>query len=112
MTDERRSGIGDGIRTGIGILTAFKEAIEETLEEAVERGDLSQERARAAVKDAAERLQTSLGDARGRLDLVSRAEFDQVRAELAALRKQLEALEATSSADDTEGKGSDSIPVD
>ena len=55
-TDERRSrqraGLGGasatGIRTGIGILTAFKEAIEETLEEAGERGDLSP-RARQAV---------------------------------------------------------------
>src|SRR5690606_36554501 len=33
--DERRGGLGEGLRTGIGILTALKEAIEETIEDAV-----------------------------------------------------------------------------
>jgi polyhydroxyalkanoate synthesis regulator phasin len=93
MTDERRAGIGEGIRTGIGILTAFKEAIEETLEEAVERGDLSPERAKGAMRDAAHRVQSSLEEARERLDFVPRKEFDALRHELDELRARVHRLE-------------------
>ena len=44
MSDEQpksRTSIGEGLRAGIGILSAFREAIEETIEEAVERNDLN-----------------------------------------------------------------------
>lgn len=94
MAQERSGSIGDGIRTGIGVLTAFKDAIEETIDEAIKRGDLSPERAKGVVKDAADRLQSSLEDARERLDVVSRKEFDALRAEADALRLRIEALEA------------------
>lgn len=96
MTDEQRKrpGIGEGIRTGIGVLTAFKEAVEETLQEAVDRGDLKPERARQALTDALSRAQGAVGgavgDVRERLDWVSRKEFDELRAEVAELRRRLE----------------------
>lgn len=97
MTEEQRrggiGGIGDGIRTGIGILNAFREAVEETLQEAVERGDLSPERARRAVKDAADRAQRSMDEVRERLDFVPRAEFEQLLQEVARLRERVERLE-------------------
>jgi polyhydroxyalkanoate synthesis regulator phasin len=101
MTDERREGtggggIGDGLRAGLGILTAFKDAIEETFQEAVERGDLAPERARQAMKDAAQRLQTGFDEARERLDMVPRADFDRLRAELEALRARVERMERSS----------------
>jgi polyhydroxyalkanoate synthesis regulator phasin len=92
MTDEqrKRAGIGDGIRTGIGVLTAFKEAVEETLQEAVDRGDLKPERAKQALTDALSRAQGAVGDVRERLDFVSRKEFDELRAEVAELRRRLD----------------------
>ncbi|CAA9302885.1 MAG: hypothetical protein AVDCRST_MAG68-604 [uncultured Gemmatimonadetes bacterium] len=96
MTDEQRKrpGIGEGIRTGLGVLTAFKEAVEETLQEAVDRGDLKPERAKQALTDALSRAQGAVGgavgDVRERLDWVSRKEFDELRAEVAELRHRLE----------------------
>jgi polyhydroxyalkanoate synthesis regulator phasin len=86
----KRPGIGEGIRTGIGVLTAFKEAIEETLQEAVDRGDLKPERAKQALNDALGRAQEAVGDVRGRMDWVSRREFDELRAEVAELRRRLD----------------------
>jgi polyhydroxyalkanoate synthesis regulator phasin len=97
MSDEQRKsrpGIGEGIRTGIGVLTAFKEAIEETLQEAVDRGDLKPERAKQALTDALGRAQEAVGDVRGRLEGVSRREFDELRAEVAELRRRLDGQSA------------------
>lgn len=89
-------GIGDGIRTGLGVLGAFKDAIEETLQEAVDRGDLTPDRARQAMRDAGQRLQAAFDDTRGRLELVSRKEHEELRAEVQALRERLERHEAGS----------------
>jgi polyhydroxyalkanoate synthesis regulator phasin len=117
MNEERSSGIGEGIRTGVGILAAIKEAIEETIEEAIERGDLSPDRAKVAVREAAERVQTSLGDARERFDLVTRKEFDALRLETEALRRRIDLLERRQdptridAPGGSEGPGT-SIPVD
>jgi polyhydroxyalkanoate synthesis regulator phasin len=91
MAEEHKGGIGDGIRTGLGILTAIKEAIEETIEEAVERGDLSPDRAKAAMKNAAERAQSSFDQARDRLDFVGRRDFEALQAEVRELRRRLDA---------------------
>jgi polyhydroxyalkanoate synthesis regulator phasin len=93
---EKRSGISEGIRTGIGILTAFKEAIEETLEDAVKRGDLSPERAKSAMKEAADRVQETLEEARERVDFVPRKEFEALREEVAELRRRLGQVEGAS----------------
>jgi polyhydroxyalkanoate synthesis regulator phasin len=94
MADEQRrsgiGGIGDGIRAGIGILSAFKEAVEETLQEAVDRGDLSPERAKRAVQDTVERIQTTFEGARGKIDWVSRQEFEELRMEVERLRGLVE----------------------
>ena len=96
MADEQRKrpGIGEGIRTGIGVLTAFREAVEETLQEAVDRGDLKPERAKQALTDALSKAQGAVGGAVGavgdRLDWVSRKEFDDLRAEVAELRRRLD----------------------
>lgn len=115
MAEERGSGgIADGIRTGIGILAAVRAAIEETLEEAVSRGDLSPERARSAVRDVTERVQTSLSGARERIDLVSRKELDALRAEVADLRSRIDQLEgqASGSYGDTSGNAGSETRAD
>lgn len=88
-----RGGIGEGIRTGIGILAAIKEAVEDTFQEAVERGDLSPERAKRAVQNATDRLQGSVADIRERIEVVPRREHDELRAEVSALRERLDRLE-------------------
>jgi polyhydroxyalkanoate synthesis regulator phasin len=86
-------GIGDGIRTGIGVLNAFKEAIEETLQEAVDRGDLTPERAKRAMKDAAQRVQGAFEETREKMDFATRQEVEELRAEVTALRERLGELE-------------------
>lgn len=114
MAEQRTSGFTDGIRTGIGILSAFKDAIEETLEEAIQRGDLSPDRARLAVRDAAERVQSSLTEARGRLELVSRSEFEALVREVEAIRQRLDRLDGGGSAlpEPVMEPGVDGIPID
>jgi polyhydroxyalkanoate synthesis regulator phasin len=94
MADEQRRmpGIGEGIKAGIGILSAFREAVEETFQEAVERGDMKPDRAKAAVQEAVRRAQGTFDEVRERLDTVPRREFDELRAELDALRAEVAEL--------------------
>jgi polyhydroxyalkanoate synthesis regulator phasin len=96
MSDEgqRRPDPGDAIRDGVravsGILGAFKDAIEQTFNDLSDRGDISPERARDAARDAMRRAQEAMDDMRGRVDFVTRREFDNLRAEFAELRQQVE----------------------
>jgi polyhydroxyalkanoate synthesis regulator phasin len=85
--------IGEGIRSGIGMLTAFKEAIEETIQEAGERGDLSPERAKHFLGGALSRAQETVGDVRDRLDFVPRKEFEALLLEVEELQRRMDALE-------------------
>jgi polyhydroxyalkanoate synthesis regulator phasin len=99
MADEQKrksgvGGIGDGIRAGIGILSSFKDAVEETLQEAVDRGDLSPERARRAMRDTVQRVQGTMDEAREKFEFISRKEHDELQAEVAALRGRIEMLES------------------
>lgn len=106
MTDEERQGedargprqkMGEGIRSGIGVLSAFKDALEETIQEAKDRGDLSSERAKEVVKEALNRAQTAASGARERLDFVNQAEFEALASEVEALRERVAALEGSGS---------------
>jgi hypothetical protein len=96
MTEDQekgRSSVGDdvreGIRAGIGILSALKDAIEETVQDMTDRGELSQERAREAVRTTMDRAQSAFDDARIRFDFVPRREFEALKAEVADLRARL-----------------------
>jgi polyhydroxyalkanoate synthesis regulator phasin len=89
----RRLSIGEGIRSGVGVLTAFKEAIEETIQEANARGDLSPDRAKQFLGDALHRAQDAVGEVRERLEWVPRKEFETLQAEVAELRHRLDALQ-------------------
>jgi polyhydroxyalkanoate synthesis regulator phasin len=93
----KRMSIGEGIRSGIGVLAAFKEAIEETIQETVERGDLKPERATQFLGDALHRAQDAVGDVRERLDFVPRREFDALLNEVEELRQRLDAMEGKAS---------------
>jgi polyhydroxyalkanoate synthesis regulator phasin len=99
MSEERKEGISGGIRTGVGILTALKDVVEETINEARERGDLSTDKARSLMQDAMQRLQNTVGETRERLDFASRREFDEMRAEIAELRGRVSRLEGNPEAE-------------
>lgn len=94
QSKQSRPGIGDGIRQGLGILNSFRQAVEDSLQEAVQRGDLSADRATQTMKDILQRAQTGFDDARGRLDFVQRAEHENLKREVEALRLRVDALES------------------
>lgn len=94
MADEGKGGVREGLRNSVGLLVAFKEAVQETLEEARDRGDFSTEKARALVQEAAQKVQHSVEEAREKLDLVPRKEFDELKANVESLRERIARLEA------------------
>jgi polyhydroxyalkanoate synthesis regulator phasin len=91
---QRRPDPADALRDGVravgGILGAFKDAIEQTFNDLSEQGDISPERARDAARDAMKRAQDAMDDMRGRVDFVTRREFDSLRAELDVVKTQVE----------------------
>lgn len=92
MAEERKMGIGEGIRTGIGVLAALRQAVEETIQEA-SGGDLSPDKAKEAIQEALRRAQDTVGDVRERLDVIPRREFDELRAAVAELSRRVDVLE-------------------
>lgn len=107
MTEQQergKNGFREGMRAGIGILAAVKDAIEETIDDLRRRGDISPERAREVMRSAMDRAQHAVGDARERLDFVPRRDFEQLRAEVAELRRRVTDLEGTG--------GTTEIPVE
>jgi polyhydroxyalkanoate synthesis regulator phasin len=96
MAEEKKSArakVSDGIRQGIGVLSAFKDALEETINEARERGDISTDRAKEVMKSALHRAQEAAEDARERLDFVNQKEFDGLRAVVDEVKGRVAALE-------------------
>jgi polyhydroxyalkanoate synthesis regulator phasin len=93
---ERRSArrrMSDGFKEGIGVLSAFKDALEETIQDARDRGDLSKDGAKRAMKDALGKAQAAASGARERLDFANQAEVDTLEETVAALRTRVAALE-------------------
>lgn len=86
-------GFSDGIKQGLGVLSAFKEALEETIHDARERGDLSAERAREVVQQAMSRAREAAGEARERLDFATQQDFEELSQRVDELRVRLENLE-------------------
>jgi polyhydroxyalkanoate synthesis regulator phasin len=85
--------MSDGIKEGIGVLSAFKDAIEETIQEARERGDLSRDGAKRVMKDALGKAQSAASGARERLDFAHQTEVDALAETVQALRTRVAALE-------------------
>jgi len=88
-----RAKMGDGIKQGIGVLSAFKDAIEETIQEARDRGDLSTERAKEVMKEALDKAQTVGERARDKLDFANQTEVDSLKGAMQAVRQRLSNLE-------------------
>ena len=118
MTEDKKSArdkVSDGIKEGIGVLSAFKDALEETINEARERGDLSTDRAKEVMKGALDKAQTAAAGAKDRLDLVSQKEFDGLKGAVDTIRDRVGDLEARFRGDDpSEGapEASETAPVD
>lgn len=102
MTEQKNQGRGrrdvgdevrEGIRAGIGILSALKDAIEETVDDMLDRGELSQDRAREAVRTTMERAQTAFDDARDRFEFIPRREFEELAEDVRELRRRVIRLE-------------------
>jgi polyhydroxyalkanoate synthesis regulator phasin len=96
-----RDRVSEGFSRGLGVLSAFKEALEETISEARERGDLSVERAREAMKGAVGRAREATSDARERFDFVSQAEFDTLVRRVRELEERMDASESAPEGDAT-----------
>lgn len=92
--DEAKEGIKEGVRAVTGILAALKDAIEETIDDIKQRGDLDPAKAKQAAKDTMNRAQDAFEEMRERVDFVPRKEFDALRAELEALRVRVASLES------------------
>jgi polyhydroxyalkanoate synthesis regulator phasin len=92
MADEgqKRTDPGEAIREGVraltGILGAFKDAIEQTFDDLSKRGDLSPERAKESASEAMKRVQEAFDEMRGRVDFVTRREYEALKQEVADLR--------------------------
>jgi polyhydroxyalkanoate synthesis regulator phasin len=91
--DEAKEGIKEGVRAVTGILAALRDAIEETIGDIKERGDLDPERVKQAAKDTMHRAEGAFEDMKERVDFVPRKDFDAMRAELEALRVRVAELE-------------------
>jgi polyhydroxyalkanoate synthesis regulator phasin len=89
----RTDSIKGGIRQGIGMLNAMKDAIEETLNEAKERGDLSPERAKEVMRTTLEKAQAKAGEARDALDFVKQKEFDGLKGVVDGLKERVKSVE-------------------
>ena len=89
----RRKSMGDGIKEGLGVLSAFKDALEETIQEARERGDLSSDRAKEVMKDTLGKAQTAAEGARDRLGFATKADLESVHDAVDSMKVRLGELE-------------------
>ena len=100
MDDRDRKDAG---REGLGILSTLKEALDEAIAEARDKGGMSADRAREAVRGAVSRAKDAAGEARERLDLVTHQDLAELRASLDELKVRLENLERRTSQDPMAG---------
>ena len=114
---DSRGGAGggrfsDGLRNVNAVLSAFKEAVEESFNEARDRGDLSTEKARELVQGALTKARAAAGEAKERLDLVSQREFEELTARVEELRTRVQAVEDRLGGARPSGAGPASPPPD
>ena len=113
-SQSRKSKVEDGIKQGIGVLSAFKDALEETIQEARERGDLSADRAKEVMKDAVDRAQTAAEGARGKLDFAQQSDVDVLQSALDSIKSRVSSLEesvfGSSKGDETADAAPESEP--
>lgn len=85
----RQDRVSDGIRQGMSVLNAMKDAIEETIKEAKERGDLSQDRAKEVMKSGLAKAQKRMESAREAFEFVSQNDFEELRTKVDELKARL-----------------------
>ena len=90
-THDPDGGISDGLKQGLGALSAFKEALEETIHDARERGDLSTERAKEVLHGAMAKAKEAASEAKERLDVATQREFESLRSKVEDLRVRRDA---------------------
>jgi polyhydroxyalkanoate synthesis regulator phasin len=105
--EQAKEGLRDGVRAVTGFLAALKDAIDETLRDVRESGDLDAQRAKDAMRSTMRKAQSAMDQAIERIDVVSRKDFDTLRDEVNALRVRVADLEARGG-----GGTATSIPVD
>jgi polyhydroxyalkanoate synthesis regulator phasin len=88
-----RERVSEGIRQGIGVLSAFKDALEETIQEARDRGDLSSDRAKEVMREALDKAQSAADEARERLDFAHQGQVESLREAVEHLQARVQALE-------------------
>lgn len=98
MTDQEerqrtKEAFRDLYRSAMDALGAVRDEVENAIEDLRGREDVSPDRARERVREAMRRAQGAMEDAKERLDFVSRREFEQLRAEVAELRRRVSELE-------------------
>jgi len=91
--DQAKEGLKEGVRAVTGFLSALKDAIDETIRDLRDSGELQPDRAKEAARSTMKKAQETMEDVRERFDFVPRKEFDALRDEVAALRRRLEVLE-------------------
>ena len=100
----RQERVSDGIKQGMSVLNAMKDAIEETIKEAKERGDLSQERAKEVMKSGLSKAQERMDSAREAFDFVSQNEFEGLRTRVDELKDRLRTVERKVDGEDGEAE--------
>ena len=75
------------------MLSAMKDAIEETLSEARERGDLTPERAKEVMRSTLEKAQARAGEAREAFDFVKQKDFDGLKGVVDELKERVKGVE-------------------
>jgi polyhydroxyalkanoate synthesis regulator phasin len=105
--EQAKEGIREGVRAVTGFLAALKDAIDETIRDVRDTGDLDPERAREAMKSTMKRAQDAMDDVRDRIDFATKKDLDALRAEIEALRTRVADLEAR-----VGGGGPGTIPID
>jgi len=104
--EQAKEGLREGVRAVTGFLAALKDAIDETIRDVRDTGDLDPDRAKEAMRSTMKRAQNAMEDVKERIDFATRKEHDTLREELYALRQRVTDLEAKV------GGGPATIPID
>jgi polyhydroxyalkanoate synthesis regulator phasin len=90
----------DAVRSISGVLGALKESLEATFDDLRETGEFTPEKAREAASATFRKAQEAVDEMRGRVDFVTRREFEDLREEVEALRARLDGAAGASATTD------------